>query len=132
MALKAYTLGNDGFVDREVIAALGQPRHVSQATVILVAASKAAAVRMCESLDRWMQVPRLSDQEFRVSQSAAETFRDILVAGDPAVVVMPLIGHSGDLVVRIGADGPLRIGRVEWAPDGRYGAVFVPDQKSEE
>lgn len=52
MALNAYSLGNRGFVGREVIAALGKPRHISRTNVILIAASKAAAVRLCEPLNR--------------------------------------------------------------------------------
>lgn len=55
-------------------------------------------------------------------------FSALLTAGEPAVVVMPMIERSGDPVLLLTPDGPRSIGHLELEPGGGYGKVFVPDQ----
>jgi hypothetical protein len=124
-ALKLYTLGPNGFVSPAVIAAIGEPKHQRQATVCLIARTKAEAVRVAEGVGLRVS-PR--DPDFR--QNVGWPFGDSLLAAvnEPCVVVAPLNMHPGDVVVVLdGRDAPRRIG-VVGTGEG-HSPVFIPDSR---
>lgn len=121
--LKAYTLGIHGFVAPVVGDLLGEPAHVRQASVLVVAETKRAAVGVAARA-RGVPTPSLSDPEFRV---ATGNDVDALAAAgmldEPTVLVTKLTASSSP-VVQVGPDGPTVVGEIK--PDGSYRSVFVP------
>ncbi len=108
MPLKAYTLGNNGFVRPEVREALGQPLGRNQAAVIIVAATKKAAVELAGTVG--VRVTP-SDPEFRMVDAS----QIVEWAGDrPGVFATTMIRRDGSPLVELHRDG--------WRPVGRYGA----------
>ncbi len=104
--LKAYTVGNNGFVNRPVLDTLGEPAHRRQARVIVVAASKAAAARTSETAGFRVN---LHDPDFRVAGGPlAESI--LAVATAPAVYAMALDARAGDPVVRLDGGAGVRVG----------------------
>lgn len=107
-ALKAYTVGNNGFVSRAVMDTLGAPRHHRQACVILIAGSKAAAVRAAETVGFHVSP---NDGEFRVARDLlAESILD--VAAGPSVCATALTARSGGPVVRLDGAAGVRVGEL--------------------
>ncbi len=123
-ALKVYGVGNDGFVSPAVIAALGLPRHIRQVSVSLIAASKAEAVRVAESVGFRLS-PHSAD--FRVERSP---WADSLLAhfDTPVVVVTAMVGNPGNgaILQLVGRDETVRIGAV--GRDGRGSSVLFPKE----
>jgi hypothetical protein len=114
--LKAYTVGNNGFVCRAVLDTLGEPAHRRQARVILVAASKAAAVRLGETVGFRVSP---NDVDFRV---AGGPLADSILAATPgpAVYAMALDARSGDPVVRLNGGAGILVGAL-----AREGSGYV-------
>ncbi len=106
--LKAYTLGNNGFVSSDVLDALGLPDHIRQASVMVFASSKADAIQTIK--DRNQQrairfIPKLTDSEFRtVDGPHADAFLGSWI-DEPAIVVKPFVGGQPEPVARILPDG---------------------------
>jgi len=108
--LKAYTLGVNGFVSRDVLDVLGEPAHRRQATVVIVAGSKLSACDLANAVGI-----RAShrDPETRMVNGwlIADQLRDF--AGDtPGVFVMPLNHAEGDPVVEVHRDGVRVVGTI--------------------
>jgi hypothetical protein len=107
--LKAYTLGNNGFISADVLDTLGLPDHTRQASVMVFAASKADAIRTLEAHSQQRAIrytPKLSDPEFRMTTSPwADAFLDSWI-DEPTIVVKPMI-TTGEVtpVARILDDG---------------------------
>jgi hypothetical protein len=110
--LKAYTLGNNGFVDSSVQEALGEPTHIRQASVLVFAYTKAQAIAELE----WRRRTKVtvacptstSDPEFRVASGpTVDALLDSWI-DKPTVVVTPSITRSLTPVVRIADDGSPR------------------------
>lgn len=115
--MKVFSLGNHGFIGREACDALDLPQHVRQARVLLIAASKAAAVRMCEDIRAHspngvpISLPTLSDPEFRLATgNDVEALREAGLLDEPGVFVMPMLSRPGDAVVRVDTNGVRVIG----------------------
>ncbi len=128
--LKAYTLGNNGFVDTSVLEALGEPTHMRQASVLVFATSKREAIdilHLKRSGKATVACPySVSDPEFRVSASLqAEAFLGSWV-DEPTVVVMPINSRDPNPVVRIDDDGHPEFWGVLRRIHGRI--VFSPEQ----
>ncbi|RKR92718.1 hypothetical protein BDK92_7196 [Micromonospora pisi] len=123
--LKVFTLGNHGFIDTPTGDALNLPSHTRQARVLVAATSKAHAVQVLAERGFPHHPPR--DPEFRTAMgNELNALIDAGLLAEPAVLVMPLLGHPGDGVVAMQPGGtPRRIGRLE----GGWGepTVFVAD-----
>lgn len=108
--LKAYTLGNSGYVGRDVIEAIGEPDHVQQADVTIVAASKRAAVEVATQVG--MRVNPSSDG-FRLADHSSTT-RALEAAGlldEPAVYAHAKAGGMKHPLVQIvGGRHPVWVG----------------------
>lgn len=122
---KAYTLGIHGFVASHIVEALGASRHHRQATVLIVARTKAEAIRTAEDVPG-VPAPVISDSEFRVA-GAPYVAAIVEHAGDlPAIYVHELTPSAGAPVVRVDDAGPYRVGRLQRAASG-YGYEFVAE-----
>ncbi len=110
-ALKAYTLGNNGFVRPAIIEALGEARHVRQAAVTIVATSKKAAVTLAETVGLRVSY---SDSEFRQidSRIAVDVLTFVEVTDNqPGVFASPRLSRPGDPIVELLPDGWRLVGR---------------------
>lgn len=108
--LKAYTLGVNGFVARHVLAALGEPEHRRQVTVVIVAGSKLSA---CDLANAVGVRANHRDSETRMVNGwlIGDQLRDF--AGDtPGVFVLPLNHAEGDTVVEVHSDGVRVVGTI--------------------
>src|SRR5688500_12891173 len=106
--LKIYTLGYHGFVSRDVRDALTLPRHIRQASVLIAATSKQAAIDLCQQTSH-VHAPTLSDPEFRrTSGDDVDALATAGVFADPVVVVKELTRVGGP-VVAVSASGVHRI-----------------------
>lgn len=95
MTLKAYSLGNNGFVGRRIIEALGEPRHIVQAEVIVIAPSKKAAAELATA-----NVCRTNARE--LYEAGGWVVEHLLaLVEDSAVFVTPLLARTGDPLLRI-------------------------------
>lgn len=132
MPLKAYTLGNNGFVDSMVLEALGEPTHIRQASVLVFARTKAEAINTIVARRRTratVAVPQMSDPEFRM---ATGPFADAFLGSwidEPTVIVTPLTSGWPTPVVRIGPDGEPEFWGVVRRINGAY--VFAREQMPE-
>lgn len=122
MPLKAYTLGNNGFVGREVLDALGEPGHTRQASVMVFARTKAEAIRTIEDRPAGgIWAPRISEPEFRmVDGPYADAFLGCWVDG-PDIIVTPLTSGWPTPVVRVTADNIVEF----WGVLRRIGSQVV-------
>ena len=107
--LKAYTLGNNGFISSDVLDALGLPGHIRQASVMVFAHTKAEAIRVLGAHHEQRAIrftPKPSDPEFR---QATGPWVDAFLGSwiqEPTIVVTPMIA-AGEVtpVARILDDG---------------------------
>lgn len=99
--MKVYTLGVNGFVSGATIQALGVPRHVRQAGVLVVARTKAEAINTVAAAG--MRAPSMSDKEFRLATgSTVQALDDAGLLDQAAVFATPLTGSgTADILVRI-------------------------------
>lgn len=123
--LKAYTLGNNGFVDWSVTDALGLPRHTRQASVLVFAYTKAQAIEELEwrrRIKATVACPTsMADPEFRVASGPrVDAFLDSWI-DEPAVIVTPMTGGQPVPVVRIADNGTPEF----WGVLRRVGTVVV-------
>lgn len=122
--MKAYTLGNHGFISSEVRDALGLPRHIRQASVLLVAATKTAAVQV--AAERGIRA-EARDPEFRVTDGPqVRALAEAGLLNEPGVLVTPGVGSGGNSgVVRVDPGAPpVLVGRFDgYGTDAR----FVPE-----
>lgn len=127
MALKAYTLGPNGFISPDIRDALGLPRHIDQASVTPVAASKRAAAELLASTPGLSYVPP-GNPDFRISVSTAD--RVLAEAGlmdEAGILVTAMTGHRGNnSVVRIATDGTITTVGYLTFESGRW--TFTPVQ----
>ncbi len=114
--LKVYTLGNNGFVGPAVIAAIGDRPHIRQASVNIVATSKAEAVRVAEAVGVQMWP---SSAEFRQAESTNWTDSLLEWADRPMVLAKSMHNRPGNPVVEIVSREEVR----------RVGATFSPDHR---
>ncbi len=108
--LKAYTLGNHGFVPPAVLAAIGEPAHIRQASVLIIAATKREAVEIAAA--RGIRA-ELSSEEFRVASGPLAEQLVRFADSSPMVFVSPMTGSPSNVVVGLGEGGqPWPVGRV--------------------
>lgn len=107
--LKVFTADINTWVHQDVFTLLGEPSHRFQASIRIVATTKAAAIDYIRSLPRTLVgEPRTS--EMRVAgDSTTEAMVTAGLFDAPAVFVSTLNGRQ---VVRIDADGPVLIGKI--------------------
>jgi hypothetical protein len=112
--LKVFTLGNNGFIAREIADALGFPQHVRQARVLVFAASKRAAHDLLNGLPGCPSVS-YADPEFRQATGVdVDAIRGSGYGlGRPMVLVLPMTASYGAPVVEVDDSGPRRIGRLD-------------------
>lgn len=123
--IKVFTLGNHGFISREVGDALGLPSHVRQAQVLAVAATKAAAAQVLAERGHPYQNPR--DPEFRqaIGQDV-DALADAGLFDEPAVYVTQLLTRTGaPVVVMLPGGAPRRIGHLSRGAGEPY--MFVAE-----
>lgn len=121
--LKVFSLGNNGFIGSAVRDALGEPRHIRQAAVLVVAATKAAAIEVIERArsnpaGAYVALPTRSDPEFRVA--AGNDVAALRAAGlldTPTVLVTSNSGGPA-AVVQVGTGGVRRIGTLRRSGGG--------------
>lgn len=110
MKLKVYTLGIR-MVNRVILDAIGTPRHVCQARVMVTARNKREAADMVSAYGcGWVS---LSDSEFRLagdpwSLALLEAFPTV-----PQVYVEPVDTRPGEPVVVVDDAGPRLVARVD-------------------
>lgn len=112
--LRTYTLGVNGFVSAATIEELGLPRHVRQASVLVVAKSKAEAIRVAAGAG--LHMISINDREFRMVDGAMSSL--LAVEGllqEPAVYATPTTGSGlEDRLVRIDSSNEVvQIGTIE-------------------
>jgi len=117
--LKAYTLGNHGFVPTHVREALGQPIGRNQASVVIVAASKKAAVTLAEQVGVRVSY---TDSEFRRNDGPATASVVAFTDGQPGVFASPRLRRPGDPIVELLPDGWRLVGRyrqggIDWTEE---------------
>lgn len=114
--LKVFGLGNHGFVGAAVLRALGEPPHVRQARVLIVAPNKAAAIEVaerCRSAEARVALPSKSDPEFRLATGRdVDALRAAGMCDEPGILVLPLTSWRSP-VVRVDADGVRRVGTLD-------------------
>ncbi len=121
--LKVYTLGINGFVNPAVIEAIGDRPHIRQASVHIIAASQAEAVRVADEVGL-QSFP--GSREFRQIASTNWTDSVLSWADRPMVLAKSMHNFSGNPVVEIeGRDQVRRVGSVVQV-DHRV-PIFVPD-----
>lgn len=106
--LKAFTLGNNGFISADVLDVLGLPDHIRQASVTIFATSKADAIEVLAAHNGQRAIrytPKTTDPEFRtVSGPWADAFLGSWVH-KPTIIIKPLNAGTVTPVARIAADG---------------------------
>lgn len=111
--LKTYAVGINTHVHPDIFALLNQPSHIRQAKVLVVAATKAAAISYPKTIPgNWVGTPYASE----VRVAAGNDVDALAVAGvlnAPAVFVTPHGGWPGSGVVRVDAEGPKLIGHLD-------------------
>jgi hypothetical protein len=119
VALKVYTLGINGFAPRNVLDLLGEPQHIRQARVLIVAPTKTAAFHLAQ--DRHIGYTTLRDPEFRLAcGNDMDGLREAGRLERPAIYVLPLNGGMRSPVAVLDADGPRIVGHLT-------GGAFVPE-----
>lgn len=85
-----------GFLGRGIMRALGQPDHVQQAEIFIVATSKTVA-RDLASRTPGVPTPHMSDHAFHLAHDpSAEKLAEAGLAAEPAIFVMAGVGHPGE------------------------------------
>lgn len=124
--LKAYTLGNNGFVSDEVSDIAGD--GLSQASVLVFAHSRYEALRVLDERSQQRavrHVPRLSDPEFRVAAgSMSAAFLGSWIH-EPDLIVTPLLTRYPAPVARVFPNGSVGFWGVLREIHGRV--VFSPE-----
>ncbi len=126
MKLKVYTI-HRGMVTPGVVEALGLPRHIQHADVVIVAETKLAAVEMTGAA---RGVHRVSERELRLASGAtADAYQRAGLYDRPRVLVTAGIGHPSDgRVIETGADSTTTlVGYLHYGTGeaGRYTRRFV-------
>jgi hypothetical protein len=123
--MKVYALGNDGFVSSAVCDAIGDKPWTRQARVLIIAASKAAAVRI--AAERGMDVSPHSGEFRQASGNDVDALRVAGFCEEPAVLVTST-KLGGDLpVARLEVGGaPQMIGTLTSNYPRNLGYTFTP------
>ncbi len=125
-ALKVYGLGNNGFVSREIADALGMTGSHRQASVLIVAASKRAAIELAEAT-KGIYAPTMSDPEFRVASGIdVDALAEAGMLAEPQILATESFARAGSPAVRLTADGFHVVG--EFAGDGYRDKHFIPKE----
>lgn len=124
--LKAYTLGNHGFIDQATRDAIGAKPWTIQGNVIIVAKSKAEAHRVYELESG--KPASYNDKEFRQLGLGYALAQSLIAysATTPAVYVTKWAAPAGYPVVRLKGGKPVRIGELVDADLG-YGQLLKAD-----